>query len=376
VSHNTKVLLRRGQVFPVSVWAQIGAVTNLVVGAFGTGPRPILRWAGPNSGGIIRADNDSDGVLIQDMRLESPYGPDDSQVEAIALDGRTQTVWSCEFGDFENWVDATSMPTGVFVVDATGGAARSHQFSVIATDGVFIGIRAAESRQEHIVRVMPRSSTGQPSARISFSFCDLDQHGVGGKGPVRLQAVQFGTLFHDNLLNGRTDMGHDDGDCDHLVLDGCLVTEEPGALALALHHNVRGMSFRNNTFRLASAAGKAIGTFLSATFSGQHGAEDIDLFDNEFEVMPRPGHSYIVNLNHSAFDVTNISLRNNRFQVPTNFNKHFIEFKRESDLAEVQGNAYTNLGASFDYHDMGGSGLNWGEWVGLAVTQNEALLPP
>ena len=199
---HTRVLFKRGQrhVFNFSLSVPYD---DVLIGAYGTGDRPVLWRLKENGFSAISLYNQSNQVTIQDLVFDSPYAPrgytaDDIHVDGIYARGVNVTVRGCEFRNLDTAVNASGDPRGLLVQDNTAPLAtglRNYFVWSEGSDQVFLGNSAANSTREHNLR-----SSGTKRMLVAYNnFTNLDRSNVDesdySKGTVEIHKGSFAYVW-------------------------------------------------------------------------------------------------------------------------------------------------------------------------------------
>jgi len=157
---NTRVLFKRGMKFTIDQSLIINE-DHLLVGAYGTGARPLLYRVEGVGDSIFRTTPDADDVTIEQFRIDSQYKADANgpapkiPVTGLYAGGTNITMRDIEFGDVGTGVNANQKPTGLLVQDTVATkpyGTRSYSVWGQGTDLVILGNVSKASSREHNVR--------------------------------------------------------------------------------------------------------------------------------------------------------------------------------------------------------------------------------
>lgn len=374
---NMKILFKRGQTFSVTSELNIGTRENLMVGAYGDGAKPRLLWqGGTGSLTMIKVSSYASNIIVDGLQLDStlPLSAN-NKTSGVSVSGRNTTVRDCGFGELYHFVSQTSNPYCVLSQNLTGGRCQSqHYVFAGGEDIILLGCRTLRSEAEHPIRVLPKN--GVSAQRVNYSFSQFDQEGHNGKGPLRYQAVQYGMVYRSALINGETNIGHDDYDVDYIVIDQTRFSDYNGGQALILKHNAMNLMLRNNSFEVRYGYRMAIATRKDPTYSGLYGIRNVDLIDNVFQAFDRTQNSPLVSLSNSGFDIEGLVFRGNRFIVGSGYTSTFLLVYELSDIVEASGNQYTDMGPTYQYVQIADTGLlDWQAWTALPAVSDEVRVP-
>jgi PKD repeat protein len=155
VGDATAILFERGAVHPVPAGMWVGC-DDVLVGAYGDGPRPLLWWQGPEltSAAMIHVDAAAGRVTVQDLEFGSAAVPGNQIVRAINAGGSAVTVRRCGFGAVSYAIRAAGSPAGVMSADNQAGALGAYFVWGEGTDHCHVGNVVAGSIDEHNMRFL------------------------------------------------------------------------------------------------------------------------------------------------------------------------------------------------------------------------------
>jgi hypothetical protein len=202
-----ELLFRRGDSF--NTYGQMTlAGHNVVVGAYGTGARPVLLYRGPlNYTAIIATHKDGHDFTIQDLTFDSEYDTwtnDQGNPRAVTPIGRNTTIRDSQFLNLGYAINTSSKPTGVLAMDnvAPDPASLYGYFAwVQGTDHVYLGNSVANVKG-HVIRV-------GGSARINITGNDLSNPVEGGviRGTLTLQGGEYVYVARNKLNFAKATVG-------------------------------------------------------------------------------------------------------------------------------------------------------------------------
>lgn len=155
---NTGIYFRRGDTFSVPDTMEIGG-TDVVVGAYGTGNLPILKYSGPKDYiPTIWTRGVSNAVTIENLTFDSIYGGTDNinMPDAINAGGTNTAIRGCQFLNVGYAVNANMGPRGVTILDSSAPSdvgLRAYFLWAAGSDFVVLGNKVANSTRQHVVRV-------------------------------------------------------------------------------------------------------------------------------------------------------------------------------------------------------------------------------
>jgi PKD repeat protein len=151
-SSNVEVLFRRGDTFDASTNFDLTG-NNVVVGAYGSGNRPIIRWTANVSGyPTIMSPRGTDNV-VRDLTFTSNVS---NKPQALRVAGDNVTVLDNEFYGLGYAVNSNASPTGMLVQGNSAPKVDGIKSYFIWGDGsdhVYLGNTVRNSNEEHAIRV-------------------------------------------------------------------------------------------------------------------------------------------------------------------------------------------------------------------------------
>src|SRR5581483_12412148 len=116
---DAEILLKAGCTFPADTTLKISH-SNTLIGRYEDGPDPILLLSKQEGSkpphGFISIDGKCNGVTIEHITFDSPYGVLDNQeapkigIDAIVARGRNITVRDCTFLNVDSAINANGSP--------------------------------------------------------------------------------------------------------------------------------------------------------------------------------------------------------------------------------------------------------------------------
>ncbi|UCD75632.1 MAG: PKD domain-containing protein [Phycisphaerales bacterium] len=197
-----RLLFRRGHVFDVS-GSLLLEDSGVLIGAYGTGDPPALRWLGEMGySGIIKVYKDDQfDIVIQDLAFDSIH--DVSQhpdvVDAIVPAGRNITIRDCLFGAVSQAVNANRQPQGLMVMDNEAGIIGKYLCWAQGTDHCYLGNTVAGSHWEHNIRL-------GGADRVLIAHNSLTNH---PKRTIWVMLGQYCYIGSNELHAGRVSIGPD-----------------------------------------------------------------------------------------------------------------------------------------------------------------------
>ncbi len=256
---DTEILFARGQTFGVEAAMKIYG-KDVVIGAYGTGERPVLNWVGGlGLNEIVQVGPAADGVTVRDLTFTSKYGGTDSAglPFALRIGGRNVTVLGNQFFNVSYAINSNGRPTGALVQDNASPSVTGVRAYFLWGEGrnlVVQGNFVANSTREHVVRL---SGNGVSHVVIAHNdFTNLDRRAEGdrydtAKGAIVAQVGEYAYIA-DNIVNGPLaigPLGEENGlhskeaRFSHVVvtrnsISGAMLEVKHGSEHVTLHDNV------------------------------------------------------------------------------------------------------------------------------------------
>lgn len=209
VGDNTEILFRRGDTFTTDNGMSITS-DNVVVGAYGDGSAPVIKYDGPRSYRcLISTHASSENVAIRGLVFDSIY--DDSSIKfetnmpiAIKPSGTNTSVQNCTFLNLGYAINSNSEPTGLLVQDSSAPSKTALRGYFVWADGqdhAYYGNSAANSGQ-HIIRV-----SGADRVAIAHNnFSNPDEDGTT-RGTLTIQRGTYVYVYANQLSEGKVTIG-------------------------------------------------------------------------------------------------------------------------------------------------------------------------
>ncbi len=207
IDDNTEVLFRRGDKFNVTEAMAI-ADTNVVIGAYGTGSRPVLmRQAGGSGRGIISIWISSVDITVRDITFDSPYTFEAGykgkiEADAIYAGGKDITVSGCEFLNLTDAINSDRDVKGLLVENNIAPLTTGIRGYLVwgeGTDHVYLNNTVANSTREHAIRV---NFTNRILVAVN-DFANRDRTATGDKEDIAKGAIELHTVSH-GYVTGNT----------------------------------------------------------------------------------------------------------------------------------------------------------------------------
>jgi len=154
LANDRAILLRRGDTFNVPSSFQISQ-TNVLVGAYGSGDRPVLNWTG--SGiymPLIKMGESAQSVVVEHLKFDCASSPPtESSPRGIHPNGTNITVRDCRFGNLSDAMNAAAGVNGWLVQQNAAQVLGGYFIWDQGTDHTILGNTAAGSYNEHTIRL-------------------------------------------------------------------------------------------------------------------------------------------------------------------------------------------------------------------------------
>ncbi|MEA2709748.1 MAG: hypothetical protein QOF78_2349 [Phycisphaerales bacterium] len=156
VSDNTEVLFARGGTYTTTSSMSLGH-SNVVVSAYGTGAKPVLKWTGAKNYNTIFATHNGEDVTIRGVAFDSAFTTlqEEGYNDAVRVGGKNIAVRDCSFLNVGYAINNNGVPEGVLVQDndcPNVRGLRTYFAWVQGTDHVYIGNNVKDSYQSHVLR--------------------------------------------------------------------------------------------------------------------------------------------------------------------------------------------------------------------------------
>lgn len=210
---DVEVLFNRGDTWTARE-SLIAAGSNVRIGAYGTGARPKVIWAGSkNRNSSVRTDPTARFVVVEGLSFDSIWnstnGDQTGMPIAVKPSGTAITIRDNVFLNVGFAVNANGKPTGLLVQDNTAPLVTGLRDYFIWAAGeqiVALGNTVANVTREHVVRV----SQGSMLLFAYNDFTNLDRRSVDryddAKGALVIQEGSYAYAAH-NRINGPAGVG-------------------------------------------------------------------------------------------------------------------------------------------------------------------------
>jgi hypothetical protein len=307
-SSNVEVLFRRGDTFDVGAGMDVEG-SNVVIGAYGTGNKPVIRWTASASGypSIISAKGNE--IAIQDLTFTSTT----ADPLAIRPSGNNITIRNNQFLRLAYAINANGKPDGMLVQGNTAPDASGLESYFVwgeGTDHAYINNTVANSREEHVIRVV-----GADRVLVWDNNLTNTTGVVSGdstpKGALTLHKGSYYWVAQNNLNKGPVaigPLGNGDGLNDtaarfrYGVFDGNIFDTK-----LAIDHGAERIMFRNNVIKSGDTA------ILLEGYNSTYGRTTVDVAIVNNTVINNNDGGRFIRVEKGASGVT---LANNLYVAP------------------------------------------------------------
>ena len=255
-SSNIEVLFRRGDTFNAGTNFDVEG-SNVVVGAYGSGNRPVINWNVSTTGYPSVISPSGTSITIRDLKFTSSVS---NKPQAIRPSGNNLTIRDNEFDNVGYAINANGRPDGMLVQGNNSpnvSGIKSYFTWSEGTDHVFIDNTVANSNEEHVIRVVGAdrvlvwdnnltNTTGQvsgdstPKGAITLhkgSYYWVAQNSLN-KGPIAIGPLGNGDGLGDKAARFR-----------YGVFDGNVIDTK-----VAIDHGAERIMFRNNVIKSGDTA--------------------------------------------------------------------------------------------------------------------------
>jgi PKD repeat protein len=184
---NVEIRFKRGESFSVPTCASV-SFTNVVIGAYGSGNKPVLTWTGELPTDYytqVFSLSSSNRVTVRDLAMRTTFGGSGKiKIRGIRLGGTNVGIVGNEFRDFDDAINGNAKPAAALVQDNTSPAALRGAFAwVTGTDLVYVGNVAFDSYNENMLRV------AGDAERVLLAFNNMTNQDNGGSGDQKATYV-------------------------------------------------------------------------------------------------------------------------------------------------------------------------------------------
>ena len=213
-ANNVRVLFRRGDTFTYSQGFGVSG-TNVVVGAYGTGNRPVLRRTAGSGSSIISMWYTSRNVTVRDITFDSDKPASGNSApktgfKAISGWGTNLVFRDCTVLNLDYGIECGQKVSGLLAQNVDAPLTTGLRGYLVWSNGdhhTFLGNRAVNSTREHIVR-------SSDCHHVSFAhndFRNMNRNGVDpgdtSKGTYEMHHGSWYYLFNNVARDGGVRVG-------------------------------------------------------------------------------------------------------------------------------------------------------------------------
>ncbi|MGB7158062.1 MAG: PKD domain-containing protein [Tepidisphaeraceae bacterium] len=358
-SSNVEVFFRRGDTFDASSNFDITG-DNVVVGSYGSGNRPVIRWTANVSGYPTITSPRGDNITIQDLTFTSNVS---NKPQAIRPGGNNITIRNNEFLDLGMAINANAKPDGLLVQGNTApnvGGIQSYFVWGEGTDHVYLGNSVRNSREEHAIRVVRADRVLVWDNNLTNTIGEVSGDNTT-KGALTLQKGSYYWIAQNNLNKGPVaigPLGGGDGMSDksarfrYGVFDSNVFDTK-----FAVDHGAEYIMVRNNVLKSGDTA------ILVEGYDSTYGrtTNDVTIVNNT--VINNNSTGRFISVEDGA---NGVSLANNLYIAPnltTGSGATASVYVHASDLSSfdfISNNVWANASATL--WAQGGQNYVWPSW--------------
>ena len=215
VGDNVEFRFRAGDTFNITSGIAVRD-SNVLVGMYGSGDRPTIRWTGARSGTVNLFDiaPGTRHVTVRDLRFDSRFNADTEQAgvpNVFRPAGDNFSAINCELLNVAYFINNELKPTGVLCqenVSPLKTGLRAYLAYVVGTDQVYLGNTVANSTREHCIR----SDGGSRILIAHNDFANIAEARPGDRIDIMKQTitVHWGSdvyLYDNKTRGGRVEIG-------------------------------------------------------------------------------------------------------------------------------------------------------------------------
>jgi hypothetical protein len=189
--------------------------TNVVIGSYGSGAKPIMMFAGArNYSAIFSTTGGARDVTFENLTFDSVYSHDYGKVgmpDAIAAGGTNITAYQCTILNIGYGMNTNRKPTGVLMQECDAPdpeGLRSYMAYCQGSDQVYIGNTVANSTCEHCIRV-----DGTDRVLIAYNnFTNMTNPGGDNPSDISKQTItvhwgNYAYVYGNVCNDGRVEIG-------------------------------------------------------------------------------------------------------------------------------------------------------------------------
>ena len=209
---NYAVYFNRGNTFNVSNTMSLGG-SNIVVGAYGSGSMPILKWNGPRQfDAFIWARGTNNGSTVQDLVFDTIYtdSEETNMPDALTSSGTNFTARNCQFLNVGAAFSGNMQPRGVLMQDNSAPSITGIKAYFIWAEGsdyTILGNKVANSTREHILRVAGADRlTAEYNDFTNMNRVSVDKWDIA-KGDMTIHKGNYMYIAYNTLSGGPLSFG-------------------------------------------------------------------------------------------------------------------------------------------------------------------------
>jgi len=153
---DARLLLRRGDEFDLHT-GQTLQHANVLIGAYGSGPRPSVRWTGPpGCDAILKLAPDGvHDTVIESIRFDSIHDTRTIHdvVDAVIPAGVNTTIRDCRFGAVSCAINGNRSPVGLLALHNAADDLATYFAWVQGSDHTYLANTVLGSHFEHVIRL-------------------------------------------------------------------------------------------------------------------------------------------------------------------------------------------------------------------------------
>jgi hypothetical protein len=210
---DTEVRFKRGDAFTLTA-GHVISKSNILVGAYGIGERPLITWTGARDRGVmLTITRAASNVSVQDITFDSRFRSDTGQQGmpyAIQAGGTNVNILRNEFLNLGYAINLNNEPRGAIIQDNVAPlrtGIRDYFTWVAGQDVTIVGNSVANATREHVIRM-----SGIDRVLVAHNdLTNLDRRDEGdrydtAKGAIVVQKGQYAYVY-SNKANGPTGVG-------------------------------------------------------------------------------------------------------------------------------------------------------------------------
>ncbi|HEV2295880.1 MAG TPA: PKD domain-containing protein [Tepidisphaeraceae bacterium] len=356
---NVEILFRRGDTFDAEVLLDIKG-DNVLIGAYGSGASPVIRWTRDASGYPTIIGPKGDDITIENLTFTATTS---NLPQAMRPSGTNITVRGNVFKNLGYAVNGNMRPNGLLVQGNSApdvGGIESYFVWGQGSDHVYLGNVVRNSREEHAIRVTSADRVLVWKNDLTNTIGEVSGDKTP-KGALTLHSGSYYWIARNDLKDGPVAIGPL-GDGDGLaskesrfrygVFDGNTFKTK-----VAIDHGAERIMFRNNIIHSADSA------ILVEGYNSKFGrtTNDVTIVNNT--AISTSSDSRFVQVQHGAIGVT---LTNNLYVAPnltTGQMQAASVYVADNDLASFKfiGNNVWAAAKTLRYAE-GGQNYVWPSW--------------